>query len=263
MKVHAAQLDQVWEDKEANYAKAERMLAEAKPEPGDLFVLPETFPTCFSMNAALTTADEPAKTETFLATLARRHEVWLTAGMTAPTDSSDDKPRNLSVTFNPEGERAGRYAKLHPAAIYREHESYGAGEEVVTFPLAGFTACPFICYDLRFPEIFRIGARKGADLFLVIANWPAVRIDHWFTLLKTRAIENLAYVVGVNRTGKDPALEYCGRSVIFDPKGALLAEAGDAESVISAEIDLAQVSAWRKQFPVLDHARKEFEPGAT
>ena len=170
MKIHAAQLDQVWEDKEANYAKAEKMLAETKPDSGDLFVLPETFPTCFSMNATLTTADEPEKTETFLSGLARQHKVWLTAGMTVPAESSGDKPRNLSVTFNPEGVLVGRYAKLHPAAIYHEHETYGAGEEVITFPLAGFTACPFICYDLRFPEIFRIGTRKGANLFLVIAN---------------------------------------------------------------------------------------------
>ena len=260
MKIHAAQLDQVWEDKEANYAKAEKMLAETKPDSGDLFVLPETFPTCFSMNAALTTADEPEKTETFLAGLARRHKIWLTAGMTVPAESSVNKPRNLSVTFNPDGELVDRYAKLHPAAIYREHETYGAGEEVITFPLAGFSACPFICYDLRFPEIFRIGTRKGANLFLVIANWPAVRIDHWVTLLKTRAIENLAYVVGVNRTGKDPSLDYCGRSVIFDPKGGLLADAGDSETVISAEVNLADVSAWREQFPVLEHAREEFLP---
>ena len=180
--------------------------------------------------------------------------------MTTPSDSGK-KGRNVSVTFSPEGERIGSYAKTHPAAIYGEQESYDAGNEVITFPLGGFTACPFICYDLRFPEIFRIGTQKGANLFTVIANWPAVRIDHWVTLLRARAIENLAYVVGVNRTGNDPSLEYCGRSIIIDPHGEILADAGDAETVISGELDLGAVEAWRKQFPSLKHARKDFAPG--
>lgn len=260
MKVHAVQLDQVWEDKEANYEKAARLVADAGVATGDLIVLPETFPTCFSMNVPLTTADEPGKTETFIADLARQYEAWVTSGMTTPSDSGK-KGRNVSVTFSPEGERIGSYAKTHPAAIYGEQESYDAGNEVITFPLGGFTACPFICYDLRFPEIFRIGTQKGANLFTVIANWPAVRIDHWVTLLRARAIENLAYVVGVNRTGNDPSLEYCGRSIIIDPHGEILADAGDAETVISGELDLGAVEEWRKQFPSLKHARKDFAPG--
>jgi omega-amidase len=260
MKVHAAQLDQVWEDKEANYEKATRLVADAGVSPGDLIVLPETFPTCFSMNVPLTTADEPGKTEAFLANLARQHEAWVTSGMTIPSDS-DPKGRNVSVTFSPEGQKVGFYAKTHPAAIYGEHESYDAGDEVITFPLGGFTACPFICYDLRFPEIFRIGTQKGANLFTVIANWPALRIEHWVTLLRARAIENLAYVVGVNRTGNDPALEYCGRTIVVDPHGEILVDAGDAETVISAELDLGALEEWRKQFPVLEHARQDFAPG--
>ena len=260
MKAHAVQLDQVWEDKEANYEKATRLVAEAGVAPGSLIVLPETFPTCFSMNVPLTTADEPEKTEAFLAGLARKHEAWVTSGMTIPSDS-DEKGRNVSVTFSPEGNRIGFYAKTHPAAIYNEQKSYEAGDEVTTFPLGDFTTCPFICYDLRFPEIFRIGVKKGANLFTVIANWPAVRLDHWVTLLRARAIENLAYVVGVNRTGNDPSLQYCGRSIIVDPHGEILADAGDSETVISAELDLGALEEWRKQFPVLKHARGNFAPG--
>jgi predicted amidohydrolase len=259
MKVHAVQLDQVWEDKEANYEKATRLINEAGVNQGDLVVLPETFPSCFSMNVSLTTEGEPKKTEDFLSGLARRHEVWVTSGMTIPSDS-DNKGHNVSVTFSPEGERVGFYAKTHPAAIYREHESYDAGDEVVTFPVRDFTVCPFICYDLRFPEIFRIGASRGANLFTVIANWPAVRIEHWVTLLRARAIENLAYVIGVNRTGNDPQLEYCGRSLIIDPHGEILKDAGNAEVVISTEIDVNTAIDWRRKFPVLEHARKDFSP---
>ena len=259
MKVHAVQLDQVWEDKEANYEKATRLIKQAGVNPGDFIVLPETFPTCFSMDVELTTKDEPKKTENFLSELARRHRVWVTSGMTIPSGTAN-KGRNVSVTFSPEGERVGFYAKTHPAAIYGEHESYEAGDEVVTFPLGGFTVCPFICYDLRFPEVFRIGTSRGANLFTVIANWPAVRIEHWVTLLQARAIENLAYVIGVNRTGADPQLEYCGRTVIIDPHGKILTDAGDAETIVSAEIDLNVVMEWRRKFPVLEHAREDFNP---
>ena len=259
MKAHAVQLDQAWENKEANYEKATHLLSKAGVNPGDFIVLPETFPTCFSMNVSLTTADEPEKTEGFLADLAQKHQAWVTAGMTIPADSSD-KGHNVSVTFTPEGERIGFYAKIHPAAIFNEQKSYEAGDEVTTFPIAGFIACPFICYDLRFPEIFRIGTRKGANLFTVIANWPSVRIEHWVTLLRARAIENLAYVVGVNRTGKDPSLEYCGRTVIVDPHGEILVDAGDEETVISTELNLNEVENWRKQFPTLEHARDDFAP---
>ena len=115
MKVYAVQLDQVWEDKEANYEKATRLLADIGVNRGDLIVLPETFPTCFSMNVELTTSDEPKKTEGFLADLARKHEAWVTSGMTIPSDS-DEKGSNVSVTFSPEGKRIGCYAKIHPAA---------------------------------------------------------------------------------------------------------------------------------------------------
>jgi predicted amidohydrolase len=112
-------------------------------------------------------------------------------------------------------------------------------------------AAPFICYDLRFPEVFRAAARRGAEIFLVIANWPDRREQHWVTLLQARAIENLAYVVGVNRSGRDPEHVYPGRSMIIDPHGKILADAGGGEAVISAEIDPAEVRNWRRDFPAL------------
>ena len=110
---------------------------------------------------------------------------------------------------------------------------------------------PFICYDLRFPEIFRTAVRQGAEMFVVIANWPNRREMHWVRLLEARAIENLAYVVGVNRTGKDPKLVYSGRTMIIDPHGTILVEAGDLEGVIAADIDPAAVRNWRRDFPAL------------
>jgi predicted amidohydrolase len=104
---------------------------------------------------------------------------------------------------------------------------------------------------LRFPEIFRTAVKRGAEVFVVIADWPNRREHHWVTLLQARAIENLAYVVGVNRAGKDPFHVYPGRSMIVDPHGKILADAGLNEGIVSAEIDPVVVRSWRKDFPAL------------
>jgi len=116
---------------------------------------------------------------------------------------------------------------------------------------------PFICYDLRFPELFRMAVRQGAQLYVVIANWPASRVHHWVTLLQARAIENQAYVVGVNRCGSDPKVAYAGRSLVVSPRGVILADAGGGERVLSAELDLAALQAYRAEFPVLQDMRWE------
>ena len=105
-----------------------------------------------------------------------------------------------------------------------------------------------------------MAVRRGANLVLVIANWPLPREGHWATLLEARAIENLAYVVGVNRAGNDPKYAYFGRSRIIDPHGKVIAEAGREEAVISADVDIATVEAWRKDFPALSDIHAEYIP---
>jgi predicted amidohydrolase len=136
-----------------------------------------------------------------------------------------------------------------------ESANYQAGREVAVFPWQGFTVAPFICYDLRFPEHFRAATRRGAQLITVIANWPVKRIGHWVTLLQARAIENQAYVAGVNRCGADPTLTYNGRSLIVSPKGDILADAGHGESVISAEVNLQELLDYRRELPFLADMR--------
>jgi predicted amidohydrolase len=107
---------------------------------------------------------------------------------------------------------------------------------------------------LRFPEIFRIAARGGADLFVVMALWPVKRLQHWLTLLQARAIENQAYVVGVNAVGTDPNYTYAGRSVVVDPQGVIVADASIREQVLTAALDPEIVAAWRRDFPALRDA---------
>src|SRR5436309_113731 len=121
----------------------------------------------------------------------------------------------------------------------------------------GVKVAPFVCYDLRFPEVFRRAVRKGAEMFAVIANWPVMRVGHWVTLLQARAIENLAFVAGTNRCGTDPKLQYNGRSLIVNEHGAVSADAADGAKVISAELDPKAIRQWRMDFPALSDMRPE------
>lgn len=253
MKVYCAQLDIVWEEREANYAKVRGMVANARPEAGSLLVLPEMFSSGFSMNVAKVKEESPSRTEGVLAEVAREHGIFIVAGLV--TEGVDGKGRNEAVVMDGEGRVILRYTKLHPFTFGGETKHYSAGNSIEVFDWAGVMTAPFVCYDLRFPEIFRAATRKGAQLFTVIANWPAKRESHWVTLLQARAIENQAYVVGVNRCGSDPGHVYPGRTMVVDPQGAIIADGGREDGLVSADIDVSNVVAWRKEFPALQDAR--------
>ena len=253
MNIAAIQLDSAWEDPHANFAKVESLLAASPPAEGTLIVLPEMFATGFSLDLSKTMQGAALGTEDFLRALAIRHRCPVLGGIISP--GGHERGRNESVTFDAEGTLLARYVKQHPFSGAGESEVHEAGNKSIVFRLGDFTVAPLICYDLRFPELFREAARLGADLFVVIAAWPIKRIEHWLTLLKARAIENQAFVVGVNRTGREPQFEYCGRSVIVNPHGEIIADAGTGESILMAEISHAEVSSWREEFPALRDVR--------
>jgi len=261
MKIYGIQANLAWEDKEANFTKIRSLLDNENIQPESLIVLPETFSTGFSMNLQVTTMNEPDQTESFLSGLAKDTSCWVTGGLVEPA-TDDQKGINRSVSFSPDGQKICSYGKIQPAAFFGEDKVHKPGDRVEVFPLNDFMVCPLVCYDLRFPELFRIGMQKGANLFIVIACWPKIRIEHWVSLLKARAIENLSYVIGINRVGSDPNLEYGGRSLIIDPKGGILADGGENEGVVEMKIDPAFVEQWREEFPALHHARTEFLPRA-
>lgn len=258
MTIVCCQLDIAWENKSANYQKVRSQLEAAKVPAGSLVVLPEMFSTGFSMNVAGIHEGTPSETEEFLAATARDYGVFMLGGLV--TLGADGRGRNEAVVFAPEGKLMARYCKIHPFTFGGESQHYGAGSEIVTFHWQGFVVAPFICYDLRFPEVFRAAVRRGANLFAVIANWPAKRVQHWTTLLQARAIENQSYVVGVNRTGHDPKLAYPGRSLIIDSRGEIMADAGSEEVALSVGVELDQVTAWRREFPALQDIHAEYVP---
>jgi omega-amidase len=257
MKIYGVQLDIAWEEKAANHAKVRRLLEKFRPEKGSLVVLPEMFDTGFTMEVAKVSDEKTRVSRKFLGDLAKELGVWVMGGF---VNSDAKSGRNEAGVFGPDGKEVVRYQKIHPFTRGGEARAYSAGREIRLFEWGGFRVCPFICYDLRFPEIFRMAVKRGANLFLVIANWPLPREGHWVTLLEARAIENLAYVVGVNRAGNDPKYVYFGRSRIIDPHGKVIAEAGREETVIIADVEIGVVEAWRKDFPALGDIHSEFIP---
>jgi predicted amidohydrolase len=161
------------------------------------------------------------------------------------------------VLFNPEGIAILEYAKMHPFSLGGEDRVFLPGDRPRLHPLEGFILQPTVCYDLRFPELYRAGMRLGADLMTVQANWPESRQEHWEVLLRARAIENQSFVAGVNCVGTQHGTLYAGGSRIVSPKGELLAQAGAEECVISADISASHVKSWRRAFPVLRDRRPD------
>jgi omega-amidase len=255
MTMHLAgvQLDIVWEDKVANHGKVRDKVAAAKLPKGSLVVLPEMFATGFSMNVAEIAEEPGGMTEAFLEALAMELGIFVAGGIV--TRAPDGRGLNQSVTVGPDGAVVARYSKIHPFSYAGETAHYAPGTETLTYAWGGSSVAPFVCYDLRFPEIFRNATKKGAQILTVIANWPEPREAHWLALLKARAIENQAFVIGVNRCGRDPKLAYSGRGQVIDPRGNILADGGNAEGVFGAEIDLASLLAYRKDFPALQDMR--------
>lgn len=252
MRVALCQLDCVWEDKAANLARV-RALLDAPPPPGSLLVLPEMFATGFSMNTTATAEPpETGETEQFLRALAAETQCAVLAGVV--TQAPGQPPRNQAVAWAPDGRELARYTKQRPFSLAGEGAHYPGGGATVVFEWGGFRIAPFVCYDLRFPELFRAAVQQGADLLTVIASWPARRLTHWLTLLQARAIENQACVIGVNRCGRDSHFSYAGRSVAIDPQGCIRADAGSEEGVTLAEFDPAWAARWREEFPALRDA---------
>lgn len=250
MNVVALQFDIAWENKQANFDKVRQLLAQAALEKNSLVALPEMFATGFSMNADKIAEGYGGETEKFLSATATQFGVYLVAG--AAMRGRDGRARNKALVFNPEGQLLAFYAKMRPFTPGGESEHYRAGDHAISFQSGACTVSPFVCYDLRFPELFReIAGALRPELFVVIANWPEKRIGHWVRLLQARAIENQAYVLAANRIGQDPFYHYTGRSLIVDFNGEVLADAGEAERAIQARLDLDTLSKYRQGLPFL------------
>ena len=253
MKVYAVQHDIVWEDKPANFDRVASMLAAARPELGSLIVLEEMFATGFSKNLGCTREPPDGDTTAYLQKLAAAHQCCVIGGLVGC--GSNGLGRNEALVIGPAGNELARYVKMQPFTGGQEDRIHEAGTQVTLFEFGGFKIAPLVCYDLRFPELARAAIQQGAEVLVYIASWPIKRAQHWVTLLQARAIENLAWVVGVNRCGTDPEFTYPGRTMVVDPHGNLIADAADREGVLVADLSPQIVADWRAQFPALRDMR--------
>ena len=245
MKFAAVQHDIVWEDREANFARLAPLIAGAVGAGAGFVLLSETFSTGFSMTPGIG-EPEGGPSSRFLADRAAEHGV-LVAGTCPEIGDGEELPYNSFVLAGPDG-TTHRYRKLHPFTHAGEHERFRAGEKPVTVQIGGLRITPFICYDLRFADIFWHAAPE-TDVYLVPANWPSPRRHHWQTLLQARAIENQAYVVGCNRVGTaGDGTEHVGDTRIVSPMGELLATAAGIETIVLADVDAAEVTTTRDRF---------------
>ncbi len=254
MMVAAIQHDIVWEDGPATQARLEPLIAQAAAGGAKLIVLSEMYATGYSMQQDRVAEQPGGPNERFLIEQAQRHDAWLIGSIAQWTGPAGDPlAANVAVVAGPAGE-VFRYDKIHPFTYAGEHEHYRAGKDFLTVDVGGLRVSVFICYDLRFADEFWALA-EDTDLYVVPANWPQPRYQHWRALLRARAIENQAFVLGCNRVGEADKLSYRGDSAIIDPMGQTLAEASHVESVLMVEVDPAQVRQVRERFPFLADRR--------
>jgi predicted amidohydrolase len=256
LRVAAIQHDIAWHDRAANFEHLAPMVAGAAASGARLVLLTETFSTGFSFDTPGIAEPEGGPSSSFLRRMATTHDVWIGGSCPeiAPGSPPDDqRPSNVFVVVSPDGSES-RYRKIHPFSHADEERYVRAGDEFVTVDVDGVRCSLFVCYDLRFADEFWTRA-IDSDAYLVVANWPAKRRSHWSALLRARAIENQAYVVGVNRVGVGGGLDYSGDSAIIDPLGEILATGAGTETILLADIDPAHVVSTRSHFRFLQDRR--------
>jgi predicted amidohydrolase len=258
LRVTLVQQPLVWQDAVANRASLAALLA---PLAGstDLVVLPETFTTGFSMEVERLAEAAGGPSGEWLQRLAGELDAAVTGSVITVERG---RYYNRLLWAEPGGARLRHYDKRHLFRMGREHQHFTAGESAWTVAWRGFSICPLVCYDLRFPVFSRRRSQLDYQLLLYVANWPAPRAYAWRTLLRARAIENLAYVVGVNRIGADGhGIAHAGDSAAIDYLGQPLIEAGAEPAILTVTLDAGRLGAFREKFPAhLDADRFTLEP---
>jgi omega-amidase len=252
MHISILQYDITWEDKDASQSTMNAMLEASPPAEGGLLLLPELGDVGFSFRVDRISDERSLE---WARSTAIQYRCWVQHGYAEQDD--DGRGLNTASLVAPDGTLVGSYRKIH---LFPDGESshYAAGDRLVLRHVDGACLCPFICYDLRFPELWRLARRAGAEVFTIGASWPAERNAHWRAMLIARAIENQAFVVACNRTGSDPHLSYVGNSMVISPRGEIIAEADDSSTLLHADINLDEVHSWRETMRFQDDAEDRF-----
>ncbi len=251
MKVVLGQMNIVWEDKHKNYIRVENYLKAVCEKNVELFLLPEMSFTGFSMNTNVT-KEADLETVNKMIEFAQRYGVAIGFGW---VKDCGEKSENHYTVVNRKGEIISDYAKIHPFSFSGEDRRFRCGENVEIFELGNIKFSTFICYDLRFPEIFQIVSKK-AQVIIVPANWPTSRSEHWKCLLRARAIENQVYILAINCVGDIDDLLYSGNSCIINPDGKVMMELPGKEGTLEYEL-VNDVENFRSTFPIKRDRRED------
>lgn len=253
MKAALAQTHIFWEDKELNFDKVNRFVRKAKEKMADIVLFPEMSLTGFSMNTKVTAEDDSQDTVEKTKELCRKEDISIGLGW---TKCGNEKAENHYTVIDRNGRICSDYVKIHPFSYAGETDFFQGGKEIRYFEIGGYTWSTFICYDLRFPEIFQIAARK-ADIIVVPANWPEKREEHWRALLKARAIETQSYILGINCVGMVGNISYSGYTSAYSPDGICLDELANEEGLVLVELNREELEI-RKGFPIKKDRKWEF-----
>lgn len=251
MKIALYQMDIAWENKEKNYIYLKNKLDGLCDKNTDIIFLPEMSFTGFSMDTDIT-KESNLETVNKMADYARQYNIAIGFGW---VKDCGEKSENHYTIVNKEGNVISDYVKIHPFSFSGEDEKFQGGEVINVFEFDGIKFSIFICYDLRFPEVFQI-ASKEAHVIVVPANWPQNRREHWECLLKARAIENQVYVIAVNCVGEIGGLTYAGDSCVINPNGEIVLKVCEREKVLEYELT-DDVENYRRIFPVKSDRREE------
>lgn len=254
MKLALCQTDIIWENKEENLKRAAVYIKKAAENGSEFIVFPEMSFTGFTVSVEKCgEVFENSETLERVRAMAAENKIAVGFGMIVR-----EKGKNLNrfAVVDNKGELVGFYDKIHPFSYSREGKFFSGGNRLFTTEIGDTKMSCFVCYDLRFPEIFT-AAGDDSDLFIVIANWPASRINQWSSLLRARAIENQCYIAGINRTGEGDGIVYNGRTAVFDCYGNLAAERDDSQGITYCEIIPDNVKYYRSKFRM----RADRQPG--
>lgn len=251
-----AQMNVAQGDPEANFATAAALVEEAAERGSELVVLPELWDSGFALDRAVALAS-PFGENLFhqTAELARQHRIYITGSM---LERHDSKVYNCMAVFAPNGDIVGIYRKTHLIGLMKEDQWLTAGDMLTVLDLPWGRTGLAICYDLRFPELFRhYAVEQDAQLIILPASWPQPRRMHWRLLTRARAIENQCFLAACNRVGQDGKYDFFGASTLIDPWGERLIEAGDTPTLLTIKIDMARVTEVRAALPALADRRTD------
>lgn len=254
--ISLVQLDISTGDPRLNREKVKKMIEKAALSTPDMIVLPEMWNTGYSLKNLGEICDRDGHPSIdMVEDLARTHTTNIVAG--SVSDMRKGKVYNTCYVVDRKGSRVGEYSKIHLFRLMGEDKHFTGGSTPGLFELEGVTCGVAICYDLRFPELIRGLALRGAKVVFIPAQWPHPRKEHWITLIRARAIENQVYIVGVNRVGKSGSSHFFGSSMVVNPWGEVVVQAGDKEGVINAKVDVKMVDEVRERIPVFRDRKPE------